>query len=346
MLHIFYQVERRGNVKKAKWGILGTARIAVDQLIPAIKKASNADIVAISTQSNTDRAKAICDQFGIQTIHDSYESLLDDPMIDVVYIPLPNHLHKESTIKAAQKGKHILCEKPAGLTSEEIAEMKRACRENNVLFMEAFMYYFHPQHERVKDIIDSGEIGNVLLMEAGFSFLLEEKERETDIRMNRNLGGGAIYDLGCYAIHAIRNILRNEPESIFVHGSVDPKFNVDTDAFAYLTFADDVRATFNVSFNTLMRHEYRIHGSKGTITVPRAFRPDLNGGEALIKVEKDSVTRVESIQGDQYCNEVVHLSQAVLEGKNVQHGFENTFNNLKVIEAGLESLRTSKEIKL
>ncbi|MEI3606453.1 Gfo/Idh/MocA family oxidoreductase [Pseudogracilibacillus sp. SE30717A] len=255
-------------MKKVRWGILSTARIAVDQLIPAIKKVENAEIAAIATRSDIDRATAIAKQFQINKVYSSYEDLLNDSTIDVVYIPLPNHLHKEWTIKAAQKGKHILCEKPAALNGEEVEEMKQVCLENNVLFMEAFMYYFHPQHERVTEIINSGEIGDVSFMEAGFSFYLEDKERDKDIRMNSNTGGGTIYDLGCYTIHAIRNILRQEPESVYVHGNIDSTFNVETDAVAYLTFKNNLRATFNISFNRPMHHEYRVFGTEGTITVP------------------------------------------------------------------------------
>lgn len=334
-------------MKKVKWGILSTARIAVDQLIPAIKKVESAEVAAIATRSDINRATAIAKQFQINKVYSSYEDLLNDSEIDVVYIPLPNHLHKEWTIKAAQKGKHILCEKPAALNRAEVEEMKQVCLENNVLFMEAFMYYFHPQHERVKEIIDSGEIGDVSFMEAGFSFYLENKERDKDIRMNSSTGGGTIYDLGCYTIHAIRNILRKEPESVYVHGNIDSAFNVDTDAVAYFTFKNNLRATFNISFNRPMHQEYRVFGTKGIITVPRAFRPDLNGGEAIIKVKKDSTKRIESINGDQYYNEVAHLSQAILEkANNVNHDLKNTLYNIKIIEASLKSLQTDQTVML
>lgn len=334
-------------MKKVRWGILSTARIAVDHLIPAIKKVDSAEITAIATRSDINKATAIAKQFQINKVYSSYEDLLNDSEIDVVYIPLPNHLHKEWTIKAAQKGKHILCEKPAALNREEVEEMRQVCLENNVLFMEAFMYYFHPQHERVKEIIDSGEIGDVSFMEVGFSFYLEDKERDKDIRMNSNTGGGTIYDLGCYTIHAIRNILRKEPESIYVHGNIDSTFNVDTDAVAYLTFKNNLRATFNISFNRPMHHEYRVFGTKGIITVPRAFRPDLNGGEAIIQVEEESTKRIETIYGAQYYNEVAHLSQAILgKANNVNHDFKNSLNNIKVIEACLQSLRTARTVML
>ncbi|HLR70687.1 MAG TPA: Gfo/Idh/MocA family oxidoreductase [Pseudogracilibacillus sp.] len=334
-------------MKKVRWGILSTARIAVDQLIPAIKKASNAKVTAIATSSDTNKVTTIAEQFHIEKVYSSYEDLLNDPQIDAVYIPLPNHLHKEWTIRTAKKGKHILCEKPAALNAKEVAEMKQACLDNDVLFMEAFMYYFHPQHERVKEIIDSGEIGKVTYMEAGFSFYLEEEARGKDIRMQSSTGGGCIYDLGCYTIHAIRNILRNEPESIHVHADIHPIYNVDTDVVAYLTFSNDLRATFNLSFNLPMRHEYRVYGTEGSIIVPRAFRPDLHGGEAIIKIKKSSSTRIETINGDQYRKEVAHLSQAILDRTNhVNHDLCNTEQNIKVIDASLDSIRMANKIML
>jgi len=334
-------------MKKIKWGIISTARIGITQLIPAIKRSTNAEVVAIATQSDINKATLIAEQFQIEKVYNSYEKLLNDPNIDAVYIPLPNHLHKEWTIKAAQKGKHILCEKPAALNANEVNEMRQACDENDVLFMEAFMYYFHPQHERVKAIIKSGEIGTVTYMEAGFSFILEKKERKNDIRMNRTTGGGSVYDLGCYTIHAIRNILQVEPESIHTHAQVDPQFNVDTDVVSYLTFKGNVRATFNLSFNLPMRHEYRVYGSEGSVVVPRAFRPDLYGGEAIIKIEKPSYTRIETINGDQYRMEVEHFSQVIKDGdKNVIHSFDNTEQNSKAIDACLKSIQTTKKVML
>ncbi len=144
----------------------------------------------------------VAKRFSIEKTYDSYEKLLDDPDIDAVYIPLPNHLHKKWVIEAAKKGKHILCEKPAAISSDEVREMENACKENGVLFMEAFMYYFHPQHERVKEIIDAGEIGDVSYMQAGFSFYLDEGRRTNSIKMSDETGGGSIYDVGCYAIHS------------------------------------------------------------------------------------------------------------------------------------------------
>ena len=332
---------------KVRWGILSTAGIAQKQLIPAFIRATNAVVTAIATGSGIEKANDIAARFGIEKVYDSYEEMLADPDIDAVYIPLPNHLHKKWVIEAAKMGKHILCEKPAAINADEFREMERVCKEQGVLFMEAFMYHFHPQHERVKEIIDSGEIGEISYMQAGFSFYIDEEQRGSNIRMNDQKGGGSIYDVGCYTIHSLRNILRAEPESVHVHAILDSNYQIDTDAVGYLTFPNGIRATFDVSFNLAMRNEYKIFGTEGSIVVPRAYRPDNNGGDGLVIVEKDGISRTETINGDQYRNQVEQLSQAVLDGAiQLNHDYENTLNNLLVIDACMESIKTGKEVKV
>lgn len=326
-----------------KWGILSTAGIAQKQLIPAFLRASNAEVMAIASSSGVEKAKTVADKFPIEKAYDSYEKLLDDQEIDAVYIPLPNHLHKEWVIAAAKKGKHILCEKPAAVNTAEFEEIKSACEEHQVIFMEAFMYHFHPQHDRVKQIIDSGEIGNVSYMRAAHSFNM--KDRESNVRMKYQAGGGSLYDVGCYAIHAIRNVLQSEPNAVHVHAVKDN--GIDTDAYAYLTFPNGVLATFDSSFNLTDRNEYEVVGSEGRIIVPRAFRPDKNGGDGLIIIEKQGVTHTETVNTDQYRDQVEHISQAILNGEHKLHNdFENTLNNMRVIDACVESMETGERVEL
>ncbi|WP_404455577.1 Gfo/Idh/MocA family oxidoreductase [Virgibacillus necropolis] len=328
---------------KVRFGILSTAGIAQKQLIPAIQRASNAEVTAIASSSGVEKAKTVADKFSIGKTHDSYEKLLDDPEIDAVYIPLPNHLHKEWAITAAKKGKHILCEKPAAVNTTEVEEIKATCEEYQVIFMEAFMYHFHPQHDRVKQIIDSGEIGDVSYMRAAHSFPM--KDRESNVRMKYQAGGGSLYDLGCYAIHVIRNVLQSEPETVQVNAVKDN--GVDTDAYAYLTFSNGMQATFDSSFNLTDRNEYEVVGTEGRILIPRAFRPDKNGGDGLIIVEKQGVTRTETVNTDQYRDQVEHISQAILNGDRKLHNdFENTLNNIRVIDACMESIETGARVEL
>lgn len=326
------------------WGVLSTAGIAQKELLPAFGRAANAKVVAIASSSGIEKAKAVAGKFNIEKTYDSYEALLDDPTIDAVYIPLPNHLHKKWVIEAAKKGKHILCEKPVAINAEEFEEMKAVCEEHQVIFMEAFMYHFHPQHARVKEIIASGEIGDVSYMRAAHTFNM--KDKESNVRVKYQSGGGSIYDIGCYAIHAIRNVLGKEPEAVHVKAVMDAS-NIDTAAYAHLTFSDGLHATFDSSFDLADRNEYEVAGTEGRIRIPRAFRPDRNGGEGLIIIEKKGVTRTETLHTDQYRDQVEHISQAILTGDlQLQNDHENTLNNMRVIDACMESVKTGEEVKL
>lgn len=340
--------QKRGVLlEKVRWGILSTANIAQEQVIPALIRAKNSEVTAIATGSGQQKAQQIATNFNIEKVYDNYESLLQDEAIDAVYIPLPNHLHKQWVITAAKHKKHVLCEKPAALTSQDSEEMMQACEENDVHFMEAFMYYFHPQHERVKEIIQSGAIGQVKNMDAGFSFLLDESERTTNIRMNQEKGGGSIYDIGCYAIHAIRHLLDSEPASLQVFGKLDAEMGVDTETTGYMEMDNGIRTTFNTSFDLPMRHEYRILGTEGTIIVPRAFRPDLHGGEGKIIIERPESTSIEYVQGDQYCLQIEHFAEVLLTNQSsVKLQGTHTVNNIRTIEACYMSLEENKIVTL
>lgn len=188
----------------------------------------------------------VAQELGISKAYDSYKKLLDDPDVNAVYIPLPNSLHAEWTIQAAKKKKHVLCEKPAALCEEDVRRMIETCEENGVLFMEAFMYQFHPQHERVKQLLADGEIGEVKYMCAHFSFYLQD--RETNIRMNAKLGGGSLLDVGCYCVHSTRHILDAEPIELFVQSYVDPHRSVDLTANGWMRMENGVLAQFTCSF--------------------------------------------------------------------------------------------------
>lgn len=328
-------------MQKVRWGILSTAKIAQKSLIPAFERANNAVVTGIASTSG--KAEEVAAQFNIAKSYSSYEAMLEDPEIDAVYIPLPNHLHKKWTFEAAKHGKHILCEKPASLTAQETQEMVEFCKQKNVKFMEAFMYQFHPQHERVREIIKSGEIGEVKFMRASFSFVLAQ--RDGSIKTDPNKGGGSLYDVGCYAIHAIRNIVASEPAEVHVHAKMDSDYQVDTSAFGYMQMENGVHAHFDCSFDMVFRAEYEVIGTKGQIKVPRAFRPDNNGGEGLVIVQKEGVTREEKIVADIYRAEVEHISQVILEDGEPSYTGENAIQNMRVIEACYQSIKTGYSIK-
>ena len=327
---------------KIRWGIMSTANIGRTEMIPAIFRAENAEVIAIASRGN--KVHQVAAELSIPKAYESYDELLEDQDIDAVYIPLPNHLHKEWVFKAAKKEKHILCEKPISLTADEASEMVQVCRKENVHFMEGFMYQFHPQHERVREIISSGEIGEVKLVKSSHSFNLVD--REGDIRMAKEMGGGSLYDVGCYSIHAIRSILEAEPVEVHGHAEIDPATGVDTSTYVYMEFADGVKAILDCSFEMTDRDEYEVIGTKGSIKVPYAFRPDRNGGVGHIIVRTGSISREEKVYGDIYRLEVEHFSKAILEKHELSYTGESAVQNMRVINACYESIEAEKRLKI
>jgi xylose dehydrogenase (NAD/NADP) len=328
------------------WGILSTANIAKKAVIPALQKVENAKVYAIA--SSNERVSELAEAFEIPHVYSSYDELLENPFVQAVYIPLPNTLHKEWVIKAAKKGKHVLCEKPAALTSEDVQEMVEACEQQNVLFMEAFMYQFQPQHTRVKEVIASGEIGEVRHIRSTFTFKLDFEKNQHNIRLNPELGGGSMWDVGSYCIHAARFLLGQEPTEVFVTGNIHPTFKVDTKVTGILSFPKGVTVSFDCSFEQPMTDQYVVEGTKGTITVPYAFRSDRRHesiGEIIIKNENGE-HRTEAFSGNQYELQVEHFSSCIIENQKPMYTGQQTINNIKVIEACYQSLHKGVPVQL
>ncbi len=193
-----------------KWGVLSTANIGTQKVIPAIQAAPNCEVVAIAGR-DIDVTRTSADQLGIRRSHGSYQDLLDDPAIEAVYIPLPNHLHAEWTIRAAYAGKHVLCEKPLALSSTDALRMVDACAEADVKFMEAFMYRLHPSWQAALEMVRSGRIGDLVTVQSYFSYFNDDA---TNIRNIREFGGGALMDIGCYSINLSRLVFGAEPDRV------------------------------------------------------------------------------------------------------------------------------------
>ncbi|HET7268125.1 MAG TPA: Gfo/Idh/MocA family oxidoreductase [Oleiagrimonas sp.] len=327
-----------------RWGVVGNARIARQALIPAIRKAKNAELTAVASRSAA-KAKEAADTYGFRKFHDSYEALLRDPDVDAVYIPLPNGLHAEWTVKAARAGKHVLCEKPAALTAVQAQQMVEACHANDVVFMEAFMYQFHPQHERVRAIVASGEIGEVRLMHSRFAFRLDDPG---NVRFDKKLGGGALYDVGCYCIHSSRHILGAEPSAVYARAHADPDSGVDLTTTGMLSFDHGLQASFDCSFETVPGEFFEVIGDKGRIHVQRPYRPDKNedGQGRIVVTMADGESRVERIAGDSYVLQVEHFSQCVLDHSAPTYFGQATVRNMKVIDACRQSIRSGQAVPL
>ncbi|MDR3644482.1 MAG: Gfo/Idh/MocA family oxidoreductase, partial [Clostridia bacterium] len=195
---------------KIKWGILGYANIARDELIPAILQSKNSEFYALASRA-PGKLESCRKSFNFEKGYVGYDALLNDPEVQAVYIPLPNSLHREWTIKAARCGKHVLCEKPVALNAAECMEMTEACESNHVLLMEAFMYRYSDRVRQLKKLLDSGMIGEIRHISASYRFLLDWGN---DVRMVPELGGGSLYDVGCYPVNFIGMITGRVPSAV------------------------------------------------------------------------------------------------------------------------------------
>lgn len=327
---------------KVNWGILSTAAIAQEQTIPAILQAKNANALAIASQNG--KEGTVAEKYNIPRAYSTYEQLLEDPDIDLVYVPLPNNLHSKWVKEAAKAGKHVLCEKPAALTEKETIEMIEVCEENNVTFMEAFMYQFHPQHKRVRDIVATGEIGEIKLIHSSFSFLLSKIDG--NFRMDRKRGGGSIYDIGCYSIHAIRKITGSEPKFIKAISKNLEDYDVDISAVVMMEVENGVQAYFDCAMDMPPRHMYEVVGTEGTITVSKAFITQEDGEGIITVTNKNGIKRQEIISGHSYTLGVEHLSDCILSKTTPIYTKESTIKNMRAIEACIKSIESGKTIKI
>jgi D-xylose 1-dehydrogenase (NADP+, D-xylono-1,5-lactone-forming) len=328
--------------RKLRWGVLGCANIAIHSVIPGIKGSETSEVLAIASRG-LEKAKKTAGELDIERAYGSYEELLQDPDIDVVYIPLPNHLHKDWTIKAAEAGKHVLCEKPLALNQEEAEQMVRACREAGVKLAEAFMYRYHPRYERMKEILKSGEIGTIRALHGTFTF--NNAEDKDNVRYRAEWGGGSIYDVGCYPISAARFLLEQEPEAVTVQGFFSSEHdNVDMMATGLIEFPNQLGVTFMCGMWANFQNTLQIVGTKGKIDVPNAFIVNSNlGGSFTVTV--DGETRTEPVEElNQYTVQVDEFAKSILEGTPLRFPLEDSIRNMKVIDACLASARDKKRI--
>jgi len=328
---------------KVRWGILGAAGIAYKSMLPALKASPFAEAAAIASR-DTVRAKSVAAEFGISAVYGDYASLLADPNIDAVYIPLPNTFHAEWTIKAAEQGKHVLCEKPAALTEAEVARMLQACKSNDVLFAEAFMYQHHPRYDRIRELLANQEIGTIRSIQASFTY---NKTGQTDnIRFQSAVGGGALYDVGCYPIHAARLLLGLEPVAVTCSSSFfSEDANVDIMTHGLIEFPDGISLTFDCGMLAEPRNRLEIIGDKGRIEIPDAFNCSPSSSE--IRIIQNKQTRLESFgPADHFELQMNSLSQKILAKNPSQQQSADAILNAAVIEACALSLKSEVKIRI
>ncbi|MCF7875460.1 Gfo/Idh/MocA family oxidoreductase [Candidatus Bipolaricaulota bacterium] len=323
---------------KAKWGILGTANIAKKALVPGIKDADNSELFAVASRSEG-KARQFAEEFELPSYYSSYENLLGDTEIDFVYIPLPNHLHHEWTINAFKKGKNVLCEKPLGTNSGEVEEMFEIAGKENLTLMEGFMYRFHPQTRKVKELIEKGEIGEPSFFRGAFSFPLITEDRDDDIRWKEEMGGGSLMDLGTYSVNTVRYLFGEEPNRVFGRNFTHPDHTAEAETQAILEFPSGKTATIDSSFLLTDRANYEVTSKNGRIQAFDTYGPR-RGKRLKIDIDKGNTRETEVLEGvNEYSLEVEHLVDSVREEKTPFVSPEDSINNAKV----LDGIRASAE---
>lgn len=322
--------------EQIRWGILSTANIGVKRFIPGVGRSRNGVVAAIASRDLT-RARQVAEGLDIPAAYGSYEQLLADPAIDAIYNPLPNSLHAEWTLKAAQAGKPILCEKPLALDSAEAESMIEGCRQHEVLLMEAFMYRFHPQQALVRSLIDQGAIGEIRFVRSAFTFMLEPFPAH-NVRLRSDLGGGALMDVGCYSVNAARMLFGEEPVWASAQWDFRSEYGVEVSLAGILDFGAGRFATFDCGFRAPGQGNYTAVGSRGEIEVPNAFVPQ--PVDLTVRVIDGTGTRQELVPGvDQYQLEAEEFADALLEGRPLRIPAEDALGTLRAIGALHRSAR-------
>lgn len=318
--------------KKFRWGILSTANIGRRAMIPALSASALAEVTAVASR-DANRARHFADDLNIPKAYGDYQAMLDDPEIDAVYNPLPNHLHKPWSIKAAQAGKHILCEKPLALNPQECKEMIAAAKANNVLLMESFMYRHHPRIQAAAKMIRAGKLGQIKTIESAFTFRLRDKD---DIRYQPEMGGGAVMDVGCYCINLSRLMAGREPQAVQARAAWSESA-VDEQLVGLLDFGEGLLAHFDCGFNQSQRQRAIIAGTKGFVVLRDVFLPGTKASQ--IHIIQDDESQILPFSG---------VDEYQLIAEDFMHGVESgqvptppsdAVANLRVIQALLESAR-------
>ena len=326
--------------RKVRWGVLGAAKIAVNQVIPAMQQGECSEVVAIASRK-LDQATAVANELGIPKAYGSYEELLADPDVEAVYNPLPNHLHVPWTIKAAEAGKHVLCEKPISLTVAEARDLLAARDRFGVKIGEAFMVRTHPQWLATRDLIREGQIGELRSIVGFFSYTNRDPK---NIRNIPEYGGGALMDIGCYPITISRFVLREEPLRAVALIERDPEMNIDRLTSAVLDFPS-AQATFTCSTQLIPYQRIHFFGTRGRIEVEVPFNAptdrscriyiDHGADAGGLETREFPVCNQYTIQGDLF-------SRAIIEGGEVAVPVEDAVRNMAVIQALFRSAETNR----
>ena len=329
-------------MSKVRWGILGTSKFAQTKFIPAMKQCRSGEITAIASRDLAG-ARVTADRLGIAKAYGSYEELLADASVDVIYNPLPNHLHVPWSIKALEAGKHVLCEKPIGLSCAEAGELLKAAKlRPHLKVMEAFMYRHHPQWRRAKQIVDQGGIGPLRTIQSFFSYFNTDAH---NIRNRAEIGGGGVMDIGCYNVSLSRFIFGEEPERVIGCLEYDPEFQTDRLASGILDFGRGT-ATFTCSTQLVPYQRVNIFGTEGRVEIEIPFNAPPDRPCRMWHQRAAEIEEIAFDICDQYTIQSDSFSEAILNDTPVPTPLEDAIANMKVIEAVFRSGRECAWVRI
>jgi predicted dehydrogenase len=328
-------------MQKVRWGVLSNAKIGWEKVIPGLQRSQWCDVQAIASRS-LDRAQAAAKAAGIPKAYGSYEELLADPQIEAIYNPLPNQLHVPWTLAAARAGKHVLCEKPFSMNANEAAALREVA--DKVHIMEAFMVRFHPQWLRARELVRSGALGDIRAMQVFFSYFNRDA---ANIRNQPETGGGALYDIGCYAIVAGRFIFESEPLRVVSQIDLDPDFGTDRTVSALLDFGNGRRLDFTVSTQTTPYQRVHIVGTEKRLEIEIPFNAPLDESTRIYIDTGKALAGAQAVTEtippcNQYGLEGDAFSQVVRGKMPLPYGLDDAICNMKVIDAVFRSGKSGR----
>lgn len=329
-------------MNKIKWGVLSTAKIGLVKVIPGLSKASNCEVVAIASR-DPDKAREAAHTLGLSKAYGSYDELLNDPEIDAIYNPLPNHLHVDWSIKALESGKHVLCEKPLGMDTKDAQRLVDAAAGYPELkVMEAFMYRFHDQWIQAKAWVKEGRIGTLRTIQSFFSYYNVNSE---DIRNKADIGGGGLLDIGCYCISLSRFLFDAKPQRVVGIVERDPEMKIDRMASGMMDFGCGT-SSFTCSTQLMYYQRVQIVGTVGRIEIEIPFNAPLDK-ETRIWLHGDEGTKEKIIPVcDQYTRQGEAFAKAVLENATVPTPLSDAIDNMRVIDAIFDSAERNEWVTL
>jgi D-xylose 1-dehydrogenase (NADP+, D-xylono-1,5-lactone-forming) len=322
--------------RKLRWGLLSTARIN-RALIPIIRASPRGELVAVASRDAA-RAGAYAKEWNIPKHYGSYEAMLATDDIDIVYLSLPNGLHAEWTIKSVQAGKHVLVEKPFALTAQEVYEMADAAHQAGRVIAEAFMYRHHPQTLQIKQLVDEGAIGEVVLVHASFTFMLT---REVDVRLDPEMGGGSLWDVGCYPVSLAQYIYGAQPVRVTGWQTLDST-GTDGTFVGMMDYGGGRFAQFDCGFRAPYRTHAEILGTRGLLTLPDPFKHQADTGILLRRGDKEE--RLTPVQRPLYEGEVEDMHDALLLGTPSRVTLNESRMHIATLQALYESARRGQPV--